>query len=122
MTVTLRLYASLAQYLPPGARDNRLQLELDTPVSPNELLARYLATGWTGVFNKFDPAPNWKTDTNNHGGFSTDNIGMNYEYPEASYERRRQIIEEHERYQKGLMYFLANDPKVPQSIREKMSR
>ncbi|MGY8770129.1 MAG: FAD-dependent oxidoreductase, partial [Pirellulales bacterium] len=47
------------------------------------LLARYLAGGWKGVFNKFDPAPNFKTDTNNHGGFSTDNIGMNYDYPEA---------------------------------------
>ena len=57
--------------------------------------------------------PNRKTDTNNHGAFSTDNIGMNYDYPEASYERRREIFREHEQYQKGLMYFLANDPGVP---------
>ena len=87
-----------------------------------ELLARYLQTGWDKVFRKFDPAPNAKTDTNNHGAFSTDNIGMNYDYPEASYERRREIIREHEVYQKGLMYFLANNPRVPEAIRTEMSR
>lgn len=86
-----------------------------------ELLARYLDKGWRGIWNKFDPAPNWKTDTNNHGAFSTDNIGMNYDYPEASYERRKEILKEHEDYQKGLMWFLANDPRVPEDVRERMS-
>jgi hypothetical protein len=87
-----------------------------------ELLARYLDQGWRELFNKFDPAPNWKTDTNNHGAFSTDYIGMNYEYPDASYERRRAIVEEHERYQKGLMWFLANDLRVPEDVRAEMSQ
>jgi hypothetical protein len=86
-----------------------------------ELMLRVLATGWREVFNKFDPIPNLKTDTNNHGPFSTDNIGMNYDYPEASYQRRREIIAEHELYQKGLMYFLANDPRVPDDVRIPMS-
>lgn len=86
-----------------------------------ELLGRYLDKGWRAVFQKFDPAPNWKTDTNNHGAFSTDNIGMNYDYPEAGYERRREIVAEHERYQKGLMWFLANDPRVPADVRSQMS-
>ncbi|UCD49106.1 MAG: FAD-dependent oxidoreductase [Phycisphaerales bacterium] len=85
-----------------------------------ELLLRVFATGWRETFHKFDPIPNLKTDTNNHGPFSTDNIGYNYDYPEASYERRRQIIAEHETYQKGLMYFIANDPRVPSEVREKM--
>jgi hypothetical protein len=87
-----------------------------------ELLLRVLAAGWREVFAKFDAIPNAKTDTNNHGPFSTDNIGMNYDYPEASYARRREILREHETYQKGLMYFLANDPRVPQDVREPMSR
>ncbi len=87
-----------------------------------ELLARYLDGGWRGIWNKFDPAPNRKTDTNNHGAFSTDNIGKNYDYPEASYERRREIIREHEDYQKGLMWFLSNDPRVPEDVRERMSQ
>ncbi len=59
---------------------------------------------------------------NNHGPFSTDNIGMNYDYPEASYQRRQEIIKEHELYQKGLMYFLANDPRVPSDVRNRMAQ
>ncbi len=86
------------------------------------LLLRVFATGWRETFQKFDPIPNRKTDTNNHGPFSTDNIGANYDYPEPSYERRAEIIREHETYQKGLMYFLANDPCVPADVREPMSR
>ena len=46
---------------------------------------------------------------------------MNYDYPEAAYERREEIIRQHERYQKGLMYFMANDPRVPRDVREAMS-
>ena len=86
-----------------------------------ELLLRTLEKGSTHVFGKFDPVPNAKTDTNNHGPFSTDNIGMNYRYPEAGYEERREIILEHERYQKGYFYFLCNDPRVPEGVREKMN-
>jgi hypothetical protein len=87
-----------------------------------ELLRRVFASGWREVFNKFDPIPNHKTDVNNHGPFSTDNIGMNYDYPDASYERRREIIQEHTSYQKGLLWFLISDPAVPEDIREKMSQ
>ena len=87
-----------------------------------QLLARVLDTGRDDIFHKFDPIPNRKTDTNNHGPFSTDFIGMNYEYPEASYEQRKKIISEHEAYQKGLMYFLSNDPQVPAGIQEEMQR
>ena len=85
-----------------------------------ELLARIYAAGWKETFGKFDPIPNRKTDTNNHGPFSTDNIGMNYDYPEASYERRREIIKEHENYQKGWLYFITTDPRVPKDVQEKM--
>lgn len=85
-----------------------------------ELLGRVFDAGWREWFNKFDMIPNRKTDTNNHGPFSSDNIGMNYDYPEASYERRREIIKEHEDYQKGLLYYVANDPRVPAEIQEKM--
>lgn len=85
-----------------------------------ELLVRIFKTGWNEWFNKFDHIPNRKTDTNNHGPFSSDNIGMNYDYPEASYEKRKKIIKEHETYQKGLLWLVANDPRVPGEIRTKM--
>lgn len=83
-----------------------------------ELLVRIFDNGWDEWFGKFDMIPNRKTDTNNHGPFSSDNIGMNYDYPEATYERRKEIIREHEDYQKGLLYFVANDPRVPKDIQE----
>ena len=61
------------------------------------------------------PMPNRKTDTNNNGGFSTDNIGMNYDYPDGDYATRERIFGEHVTYQQGLMWFLANDPRVPEA-------
>ena len=85
-----------------------------------ELLVRIYEAGWKETFDKFDPIPNHKTDSNNHGPFSTDNIGMNYDYPEASYERRREILAEHRTYQQGWLYFIANDPRVPKAVQERM--
>ena len=81
-----------------------------------ELLLRVFEAGWRETFDKFDPVPNRKTDVNNHGPISTDNIGNSYDYPEASYERRREILREHETYQLGLLYFIANDPRVPPDV------
>ncbi|MEZ5072189.1 MAG: FAD-dependent oxidoreductase [Bacteroidales bacterium] len=87
-----------------------------------ELILRVFDAGWNEVFQKFDPIPNAKTDVNNHGPFSFDNIGFSHDYPEASYERRREIVAEHTLYQQGLLYFLSNDPRVPDSIRTEMGR
>ncbi|WP_286766438.1 MULTISPECIES: FAD-dependent oxidoreductase [Rhodopirellula] len=66
--------------------------------------------------------PNRKTDTNNRLGFSTDFIGQNYDYPEASYEEREKIVAEHLLYQQGLMWTLANHPRVPENVRKQVSR
>jgi len=85
-----------------------------------ELLIRIFNSGWNEWFNKFDSIPNRKTDTNNHGPFSTDNIGMNYHYPEAGYDLRNEIIKEHKNYQMGLLWFVANDPRIPQGTQSKM--
>ena len=102
--------------------DNRVPLEKPAGYDPRqyELMARIYAAGWKETFAKFDPIPNHKTDTNNHGPMSTDNIGYNYDYPEATYDRRREILREHELYQKGWLYFVANDPRVPADVRAKM--
>ena len=104
--------------------DNRVPFPKPDKYDPAqyELLLRTLQMGSRHVFGKFDPIPNSKTDTNNHGPFSTDNIGMNYDYPDGSYEERKAIISEHEQYQKGYFYFLSNDPRVPEDVRERMSR
>jgi hypothetical protein len=102
--------------------ENRIPISKPEGYDPAryELLARVFEAGWRQVFRKFDPIPNHKTDTNNHGPLSSDNIGMNHDYPEASYERRREILKEHEAYQRGWLYFIGNDPRVPLDIREQM--
>lgn len=87
-----------------------------------ELLSRLSATRWDEFFGKYDPIPNLKTDVNNHGPLSFDNIGMNWDYPEASYERRKEIIKEHILYQKGLLYFMATDPRLPSGVRGTMNQ
>jgi len=86
-----------------------------------ELLLRNFEAGDSRLPLKIDMMPNGKTDTNNNCAFSTDNLGMNYDYPEADYARREEILAEHETYQKGLMWTLANHPRVPEPIRQKMA-
>ena len=90
--------------------------------SQYELFLRVLQAGWREAFGKFDPIPNHKTDTNNHGPFSTDNIGFNYHYPDGTYEERRAILREHRTYQQGWLWFLANDPRVPAEVQQEMRR
>jgi len=87
-----------------------------------ELLVRIFDAGWRETFRKFDLIPNGKTDTNNHGPFSTDNIGMNWDYPEASYARRKEIIDEHINYQQGWLYFIANDPRIPSDVQTEFAK
>lgn len=79
---------------------------------------------WKGLNDVFiwSGMPNGKTDINNRNGFSTDMIGMNWDYPEANYARRREIIKAHEDYTKGLLYFVGNDPSIPEFIREEMQK
>jgi hypothetical protein len=60
-------------------------------------------------------------DCNNTGGFSTDHIGANYQWPEADYATREKIFQDHVNYQQGLAWFSANDPEVPQSVRDRVS-
>lgn len=87
-----------------------------------ELLFRNFEAGEDGMPWLPGMMPNRKTDTNNRTGFSTDNINMNYDYPEADYETRERILKEHEIYQKGFMWTLANHQRVPEHIRSEVSR
>jgi ribulose 1,5-bisphosphate synthetase/thiazole synthase len=91
--------------------------------SKYELLIRMKAKKpWTGAGDVFiwSSMPNQKTDINNSGGFSSDMIGMNWEYPDANYERRAEIWKAHEDYTKGLFYFIGHDVSVPENIRNNM--
>ncbi|WP_186670872.1 FAD-dependent oxidoreductase [Sporosarcina sp. BP05] len=65
--------------------------------------------------------PNGKSDLNNFGAISTDNLGMNYDWPEGSYQRREEIFQDHLNYDQGMLYYLANDLRVPVAIREEVA-
>ena len=110
---------------------NRLPIERPARYDPAdyELLARYLqalvAAGHQPRLAQFwNPIglPNGKTDINNNGGFSTDFIGHNYDYPEGDEATRERIRGEHLEYTKGFCYFLATDPRVPAKMQEEMRR
>lgn len=84
-------------------------------------------------------------DSNNAGSFSSDYVGGNYRWPDgtyepgsfdalpaprrglpmpmrALYELREHIFQDHVEYQVGLMYFLANDPRVPEELQARVNR
>ncbi len=101
------------------------QLPFTKPANYNAedyaLSLRYMQSEGRVDFMIFSMMPNYKTDCNNKGAFSTDFIGMNYKYPEASYEERAKIIQAHKDYQMGWYYFLVNDKRVPEPIQNRMS-
>lgn len=126
---------------PHGAGDNKVQaycyrmcltdhpdnrIPFAKPANYNErdyeLLLRNYEAGEKGFPWINSQMPNRKTDTNNRTGFSTDFIGQNYEYPEASYEERERIAERHRQYQQGLMWTLAYHERMPDFIKKEVSR
>ncbi|WP_405607895.1 FAD-dependent oxidoreductase [Polaribacter sp. Asnod1-A03] len=86
-----------------------------------ELLRRVFLSGRYSMFGG-GKIPNKKRDVNNVGPFNSDNIGMNYEYPEASYEKRKEILEQHISYHKGLLYFWGHDESVPERFKKSISK
>ncbi|QOY91042.1 FAD-dependent oxidoreductase [Paludibaculum fermentans] len=100
---------------------NRLPIEKPAGYDEkdHELLLRFAETGkYHEPSSKYDPIPNMKTDTNNHGAVSTDYMGADWSYPEAGYAEREKINKRHEVYQKGYMWTLQNSPRVPAKLRE----
>ena len=104
--------------------ENRIPFE--KPADYNELNYELLFRNYEAGEKRIpwinSPMPNRKTDTNNSRGFSTDFIGQNYNYPEAGYAEREQFAERQRNYQKGLMWTLANHPRIPDQVRNEVSR
>lgn len=84
-------------------------------------------------------------DSNNAGSFSSDYVGGSNRWPDGTYEDevfaqlpaprrglampmtelyqlREQIFQDHVEYQQGLLYFLANDPRIPQRLQERVNQ
>lgn len=100
--------------------ENRLPWPKPEAYDPDryELLLRNCEAGDARIPWAPKAMPNRKTDTNNNFAISTDNLGMNYDYPDGDYATRERIIREHEEYQQGLLWTLTNHPRVPESIRQ----
>lgn len=107
--------------------ENRRPFEKPETYDPSkyELLARALKKMEPTIDNfllfNWGIMPDHKYDVNNRGPLSTDMIGMNYEYPEGSYETREKIWNNHVEYTKGLLYFMTHDERVPEQLRNKIS-
>jgi hypothetical protein len=72
-------------------------------------------------FSKHDPLPNNKWDFNT-ATFGGNLPGASHGWPEANYTDRQKIAKEHENYHRGLLHFLATDPRVPEKVRKDMQR
>jgi hypothetical protein len=119
-------YALLARFL---NADSRVRWKLNYTVTP-------MTDG---------PVQMRNGDSNNAGSFSSDYVGGNYRWPDGTYQHaaltelppprrglpmplgelyalRERIFQDHVNYQQGLMYFLANDSRVPQDLQRRVNR
>jgi hypothetical protein len=89
-----------------------------------DLLERYLAARPETQLREIlsiGEVENGKTDINNNGPVSTDHIGASWRYPEANYEERTRIWQDHVDYVQGFFYFLSNDPSVPRPLQDDLN-
>jgi hypothetical protein len=89
-----------------------------------ELLLRYILAHPGISFARLvhlSPVPNGKWDLNASGPFSIDYIGGNNGFPDAGYAARRRMYQDHLDYQKGFLWFLAHDQRVPPELRDEVN-
>lgn len=85
--------------------------------SKYELQRRFLAAG--GNVGAPNPAlPNNKTDPGGWHHLTGNMPNWNHKYPEATHAEREKMLKDSLDYIKGLCWFLANDPAVPEKTRE----
>jgi hypothetical protein len=87
-----------------------------------EILIRSIESGHIKRFFSMSMMPNRKTDSNNTGGISTDFIGYNYAYPDGDYATREAFDKAQDNWQRGLLWTLQNNPRVPEKIRTEYAK
>ncbi|NND07770.1 MAG: FAD-dependent oxidoreductase, partial [Saprospiraceae bacterium] len=87
-----------------------------------ELLFRIFEAGDERLPLKIEPLPNNKYDINSLHSFSTDGAMLNWRFPTGDYATRAQIIERQTKYEQGIIWTLANHPRVPRAIRDEVSQ
>ncbi|WP_269523102.1 FAD-dependent oxidoreductase [Coraliomargarita parva] len=125
-TADQRLQAYTFRITLTDAPENRIPITQPKNYDPEwyELWARSLAQDpdqfpGRNLF-KLTPMPNRKTDSNNHGPFSTDFVGQNYDWIEADYATRQKIWEQHRDYVQGMLWFLGHDERIPEKVRNEV--
>lgn len=86
-----------------------------------ELLGRYAAEmgnqATLGTFMNLEPLPNQKFDLNTGVPFETsDEVGANAGYSDATAATRAQIEGEQKRYEQAFLYFLSTDSRIPPNV------
>ena len=98
---------------------------VDFDRSTHELLLRFLNGSPNFPFNftyARGPLKLNRGDCNSAGPVSFDYVGESWEWPEADYAARERIFQKHVTYQQGYLWVMANDPKVPQLVRDKVAQ
>ncbi|MFM8335285.1 MAG: FAD-dependent oxidoreductase, partial [Opitutaceae bacterium] len=104
-------------------KDPALRIPIEKPAGyreiDHELLLRNFDAGDDRLPALVEPlaGKGSKVDWNNMHAVGSDLPGANWDYPEASYERRHEIEREHETYIRGFLWTLSNSPRVPEKIR-----
>ena len=97
----------------------------DYKVERYELLKRYVnaapSSQWWNLIYSRGPLKLNEGDSNSAGPVSLDFVGGSIRWTEAGYEERERIFQAHVNYQKGYLYFLANDPSIPAELRSRVS-
>jgi len=65
------------------------------------------------IFPGMGKVPRNKVDLN-----TADYVGANWDYPDGSYKRKKEIWDDHVNYVAGYMYFLGHDTRLPQAYRD----
>ena len=104
-------------------KDPALRIPIEKPAGyreiDHELLLRNFDAGDDRLPALVEPlaGKGSKVDWNKMHAVGSDLPGANWDYPEASYERRREIEQEHETYIRGFLWTLSNNSRVPEKIR-----
>ncbi len=115
------------------AKDPQFQVPIPTPkhydVARYSLLADWLRdqTAQKNPVKLYDiidlyERRNGKFELNNKQSaiFSIGHFGGQFDWPDASYEKRARIYQDHIDYTLGLLHFLANDDSVPTKVQDEM--
>ena len=94
-------------------------LEKHPQIKPGKRTAVFVTFGGPkGHFVKMGKTPNFKTDSNSAGRFSSDMVGANQAWPDGDYVTRERIAKRIRSYDMGLLWFAAHDRRVPKGVRD----